>query len=147
MILFQFVKFIVQLKYPTAGLTYNKRNDGWSDVTSFSASFNSASFSFTRATNICRISSSFCCNSCKWMDRFASHVCWKLTGLLSLSTSLKPIWKNLSVNNKEAKRNVNFTKFPNKMHLFQSSFTVELVVATMRFLAHVLHVGAYQHLA
>lgn len=48
-------------------------------LTSFSLSFSSASFSFTRSTNIWRISSSLLCNSAKWFERFASNVCWNET--------------------------------------------------------------------
>lgn len=46
--------------------------------TSLSASFSSASFSFTRCTNICLISSSLFCSSTRNSWRLASYVCCKL---------------------------------------------------------------------
>lgn len=97
-IFFQFIEFVMKLGtiHTKMKLLYGSSTETLkiiNTITSFSASFNSASFSFTRATNICRISSSFCWSSCRWMDLFASQVCWKLTGLFSLSTSLNPIWK------------------------------------------------------
>lgn len=49
------------------------------NLTSFSLSLSSASFSLTRRTNIWRISSSLLCNSAKWFERFASNVCWNET--------------------------------------------------------------------
>ena len=61
--------------------------------TCFSASFSSVSFSLTLWTNIWRIWSSLCCISSRCSDRLVSYVSWKLTGLLSGPTSLKPIWR------------------------------------------------------
>lgn len=60
-------------------------------LTSFSTSFNSVSFSLTRSTNVCLISSSLRCNSSRCSTRFCSNVCWKLTGWLSWPTSVNPI--------------------------------------------------------
>lgn len=56
----------------------NKRQLGFSRLTSLSLSLSSASVSFTLLTNICRISSSLRCRSPKNSFLLASYVSWRL---------------------------------------------------------------------
>lgn len=55
-----------------------KRKQFQRQLTSFSASFSSDSFSLTRTTNICLISSSFLWSSAKCWLLFCSYVSWRL---------------------------------------------------------------------
>lgn len=92
MILLQFIEFGMQLqkqrkeekkeslvKFRMIPGNVRWLRDMFKNLTSFSLSLSSASFSLTRRTNIWRISSSLLCNSAKWFERFASNVCWNET--------------------------------------------------------------------
>lgn len=117
--------------------------------TSLSASFSSASFSFTLWTNICLISSSLLCSSSRNSWRLASYVCCKLQPPSSSSKHQRS-----SAGRRAGKAHADIGSpdwFALWSRVFESHFlqfttSVQLIVASVSLLSQVLHVYTDQHL-
>lgn len=116
--------------------------------TSLSASFSSASFSFTLWTNICLISSSLFCSSTRNSWRLASYVCCKLFKQQPSEELVKTArWRHLLVSPLDGSPDwFALWSCVFESHFLQLAASVQLVVASVSLLSQILHVHADQHL-